>query len=162
MKHLHYIFYLPILLFCCNATFIGDKALKSVELETTIDSNRIYSDFLKNTAWNSDWILGLDRTKNNYKLTKPAKKKRKRAGNSTVFGENNEFTSFYSAFCGNDCFTNCYGHYQLIAGSRLEISVDSITYSGECKKSTERFIYQQKQYFQLKIQKDTIYLIKSK
>jgi hypothetical protein len=160
MKSSHYIFCLIIVLICCNNTAYRKILPKIDTTETIIDSNHVYLDVLKNTAWISDGIVGLDRARNKYKLVRAPKKMGKWAGNMTSFGDNDQFTSFYSAFCGNDCFTATYGHYQLMASSRLELLVDSITYRGECKKSTLRFSYPMKQSFQLEIQRDTLHLIK--
>jgi hypothetical protein len=128
--------------------------------KSVIDSNHVYLNVLKNTAWISDGIVGLDRTRNKYKLVRAPKKMGKWAGDMISFGANDQFTSFYSAFCGNDCFTAAYGHYQLMASARVEFLVDSITYSGDCKKATEYFPYYLKLSFQLKQKNDTLYLTK--
>ncbi len=160
MKKSHYIICLLIVLISCNNTTDLSNSIKNDTTATLIDSNHIFLNVLKNTTWISDGIVGLDRTRNKYKLTKAPEKMGKWAGNMTNFNEGNTFTSFYSAFCGNDCFTATHGHYQFIASSRLDILVDSITYAGECKKQTKRFLNPMKQSFQIETQKDTIYLIK--
>jgi hypothetical protein len=160
MKKSHYIFCLIIVLISCNNTADRNSFVKTDTTEAVIDSNLVFLNILKNTVWISDGIVGIDRTKNKYKLTKAPDKMGKWAGNMTSFDASNQFTSFYSAFCGNDCFTKAFGHYKFITPIRFALSVDSITYAGECKKPTERFLNPMKQVFQIETQKDTIYLIK--
>lgn len=57
-------------------------------------------------------------------------------GYSISFNEN-EFSSNYSAPCGNDCFTSVYGNYEFVKDSVIHITVTNINRSGFCEKKSQ-------------------------
>jgi len=55
----------------------------------------------------------------------------------TRFDSNGTFLSYYSAECGNDCFTSCYGRYYFADSDKIHLQLDSVTHSGECRSATD-------------------------
>ncbi|MCD9853414.1 hypothetical protein LUD75_01765 [Epilithonimonas sp. JDS] len=107
----------------------------------------IYKNELENGIWETNAILGLDPNAGKFTLTKFIQ--RKFAGNLTSFSNKEmNFSSGYTAFCGNDNFTTVIGKYDFFDKDKISISVDSVTYSGGWEKPTE-----------IRKKKDLIYLI---
>ena len=49
------------------------------------------------------------------------------------FVDSTNYVNYYTAPCGNDCFTSIYGKYKLLTDSTVSLTRDSITYRGECR-----------------------------
>lgn len=99
------------------------------------DVINIYENKLESETWETDQILGLDPNAKKYTLTKFIE--RKFAGNLTHFSGKSNFNSYYTSFCGNDNFRMLIGNYEFLDEDKVSISVDSISYSGEWKKTNE-------------------------
>lgn len=54
-------------------------------------------------------------------------------GNHLVFQEDGKFFSYYTAPCGNDCFTSVNGSYT-VKGNKITIEVQHVEYIRECQK----------------------------
>jgi hypothetical protein len=129
------LFILTVFIFSCNGKAIRNKNVKN-----------IYKDELEIGTWETDEILGLDPNTEKFILTKFVS--RKFAGFLTNFSEKMNFSSCYTAFCGNDIFTDVFGKYEFFDKDKISITVDSVTYSGGWEKPTE-----------VRKKKDLVYLI---
>lgn len=58
-------------------------------------------------------------------------------GNNIVFKEDGTFESYYTAPCGNDCFTNTSGTYKIINATHLTLFLKKISKSGMCEGDAE-------------------------
>jgi Uri superfamily endonuclease len=87
---------------------------------------------LQDTKWKIDYLLCLDETRERYELTAKNDTLEFDYGNFVLFSKNKTFESYYTAWCGNDCFRTVYGKYNIIFDTKLSITVDSVYYSGWC------------------------------
>ncbi len=95
-------------------------------------------------SWKIDHIIGYKNSweagenENEYMITPPRLMKENMEmfdyGNWVVFKDNQTFTSYYTAPCGNDCFPSSYGRYELLEDDQIKIWVDSIFVRGFCKE----------------------------
>jgi len=53
------------------------------------------------------------------------------------FTDSSNYVNYYTAPCGNDCFTSIYGKYKLLSDSTISLTRDSITYHGDCTQPTK-------------------------
>lgn len=99
----------------------------------------VENDYLKNTSWSINLLLGLDSLQSNYILYKPRVEQDiwDAYGDFVYFTDSSTFISYYSAPCGNDCFRTVYGKYKLYSGDFIELNVDSVSYDGDCWVPTE-------------------------
>lgn len=95
-----------------------------------------FKEILLKDKWITDHILGLDPKTETYKLTK-YNPKGKFAGNITQFLDSSTFHSKYTAWCGNDYFTDVTGKFKFLANDKITITVETVSYSGEWTKPTE-------------------------
>ncbi|WP_107038690.1 lipocalin family protein [Brumimicrobium mesophilum] len=58
-------------------------------------------------------------------------------GNNIVFKEDGTFESYYTAPCGNDCFTNTSGTYKIINTTHLTLFLQTITKNGMCEGNSK-------------------------
>lgn len=119
-----------------------------------------FNETLLKNGWITDHIIGLDPNTKTYKLTK-YNPKEMFAGNLTQFLDNSTFHSQYTAWCGNDNFTDVFGKYRFIDKDRIVIVVETVSYSGEWIKPTE---HRQTNYltFTISIAKDALILTRQK
>jgi hypothetical protein len=119
-----------------------------------------FNETLLKNGWITDNILGLDPNTKTYKLTK-YNPKEAFAGNLTHFLDNSTFHSQYTAWCGNDNFTDVFGKYRFIDKDRIVIIVETVSYSGAWTKPTE---HRQTNYltFTISIAKDALILTRQK
>jgi hypothetical protein len=116
------------------------KPLKMENLDfTTQITDTIKIDFkeiLLKDEWVTNYILGLDSITEIYELNK-FNKKDKFAGNITRFTDSVNYISQYTAWCGNDNFTQVYGQYKFLENNKITICAIKTTYSGEWTRPTE-------------------------
>lgn len=95
-----------------------------------------YEDLLYPNVWCTNAILGLNPTTETYELTKfvPGLF----AGNLTRFLDNGQFRSEFTAWCRNDNFTIVDGKYEFLSIDKLNILVESVTYTGDWNGSVGR------------------------
>jgi hypothetical protein len=93
---------------------------------------------------------------NNYILNKRDRSLGKWVGNITRFADSIHFESFNHAPCGIDCFTHTYGRYRFEEKDKVAFYLDSITWSGECKKPTEHINGSKSQTLFVAQKKDTL------
>lgn len=98
--------------------------------------NNNFREILLKDKWITDHILGLDPKTETYKLTK-YNPKGKFAGNITQFLGSSTFHSEYTAWCGNDNFTDVSGKFKFLGNDNITITVETVSYSGEWTKPTE-------------------------
>lgn len=55
-------------------------------------------------------------------------------GHFAIFQQDGTFENYYSPECCNDCYVSLEGIYELVNDSEVKIHVQTITYSGYCKK----------------------------
>lgn len=83
--------------------------------------------------WKIDYLL-LDSTRNEYVLSPvDTSDQRYNYGNHVRLLTDNSFQSWYTAPCGNDCFTSSTGRYVFIDPDHIQFFVDTITKHGECE-----------------------------
>jgi hypothetical protein len=119
-----------------------------------------FRELLLEDKWVTDHILGLDPKIKTYKLTK-FNTKGKFAGNITQFSDRSTFHSAYTAWCGNDYFTDVSGKFNFLDNDKIAITVETVTCSGEWTKPAE---HRETQYltFKISITDDTIILTMKK
>ena len=84
-------------------------------------------------------------------------------GYNTVFGKNNEnqYTSYYFAPCGNDCFPSITGTFEPIAPSYVRLNALKFEQSGDCKHRNEKLHNDTADYYIYKVSDKKIFLVKS-
>lgn len=58
-------------------------------------------------------------------------------GNNILFKDDGTFLSYYTAPCGNDCFTNTSGTFKMINSTHLTLFLKTVTKSGMCEGDSE-------------------------
>lgn len=86
-------------------------------------------------TWISNELLLSDETKEYFLLRKSPDGYN--FGNHITLNPDQTFTSFYTAECGNDCFTTSTGKYKIIDQNYICFYLEKITKSGDCSESTE-------------------------
>ena len=84
-------------------------------------------------------------------------------GYSTVFEKNNknQYTSYYFAPCGNDCFPSITGTFELIAPSYVRLNALKFEQRGFCENKDETLHHDTADYYIYKVSDKTIFLVKS-
>lgn len=117
--------------------------------------------FLQNTEWLShsfhSGIVGVDDTKCAYQFYKSKEERGKWAGDIFRLVDSIRFVSYYTAWCGNDCFTTVEGNYKFLSADTINFFVEKITTQGYCKDTIE---YPRKDFgsFKILMQQDTLRL----
>ncbi|MGJ1198429.1 hypothetical protein ACR777_19950 [Sphingobacterium spiritivorum] len=100
----------------------------------------VFPNYLKNTHWivNEGGLIAPDGEKTYYLSP--------RIDTGVIFNfhavnflDEEEFSSYDSWECGNDCFTKVYGKYYFTAANQIKMDVDSISTSGTCLAPTQIF-----------------------
>ncbi|MCD8044912.1 MAG: hypothetical protein LUH10_17915 [Tannerellaceae bacterium] len=76
-----------------------------------------------------------------------------RYGTTITFQDSVHYHISYAAPCGNDCFFNSYGKYQLFVDDQLILTEDSVRLYGDCFGTDSAGIYTQ-QLFQITYPED--------
>jgi len=84
-------------------------------------------------------------------------------GYNTVFGKNNknQYTSYYFAPCGNDCFPSITGTFEPIAPSYVRLNALTFERTGDCKHKNETLHNDTADYYIYKVSNKKIFLVKS-
>ena len=90
---------------------------------------------LTNTEWKIDYLFCYDETIERYSMSVKSDTLEFNWGNFVLFSNNGTFKSYYTAWCGNDCFRTVYGKYKIISETTLSAKVDSATFQGWCTNS---------------------------
>lgn len=107
--------------------------------------------------WNSNELIEKDGTKAYFLY--PINSNGYNYGNHISIKADQTFECFYTAFCGNDCFTKTKGKYKIIDKNYICFYLEEITKTGDCSENSESNI-DLGLYFYYK--KDKIfYLVKS-
>lgn len=85
--------------------------------------------------WNIDQLIESDETKE-YAIY-PINPDGNNHGNHIAINADQTFECGYSAFCGNDCFTNTKGKYKIIDKNYICFYLEKITKSGDCSGDSE-------------------------
>ncbi len=124
-----------------NKNLLSISIICFISFSLTVDAqkiekkNNIYKTELKKNTWITNEIIGLDAKTKKYVLTKFTEQTF--AGFLVSFKEDNIYTSFYVAPCGNDYFTTVNGRYKFLNKDKISFIVDSVSYFGMAKKPTE-------------------------
>lgn len=86
-------------------------------------------------TWNTNELLLSDQTKEYFLF--PQNAADYNFGNHLKLNPNQTFESFYTAECGNDCFTTSKGKYKIIDQNYICFYLEKITRSGDCSGNTE-------------------------
>ena len=95
------------------------------------------NNYLNGSEWRTKQLLCLEETVELYEFTMIDTTLKYNYGNFVKFTDSTNFVSFYTAPCGNDCFTSVYGKYHFTAKTEMCFNVDSVTYNGECYQPTK-------------------------
>lgn len=90
---------------------------------------------LVNKKFKTEQLIGFTSDKFNYPLIPVDSSTAKWSGNVIKFIDSVHFISSYEAWCGNDCFTKVHGRYYFTDSLKVRFYTDTITYSGECRKT---------------------------
>ena len=123
------------------------------------EADSLSKEFLLNTSFKIDKILGLDSSIVKYHISLASDTPRFDYGNRLSFNDS-LFYSYYTAPCGNDYFTDVLGPYRILEGNVLEIYVKQVNYHGEWDppKPTE---YPKEQWLRFEVTKEgTDYILK--
>lgn len=101
------------------------------------DSILLVDNYLIGTKWRINDLLCLNEKMEKYTLAMIDTTERYSYGNLIRFSDSTNFVSYYTAWCGNDCFTTVFGKYKLLSEDEVAFSVDSVTYRGDCYAPTE-------------------------
>ena len=100
---------------------------------TETRKNVSYENYLKGTEWKCSDVPFESEEVGQYSFEKFVADGQMHWGNFIQF-EENTFSTYYRAPCGNDCFTSVNGDYRFIGENLIKIKVTSISYSGFCGK----------------------------
>ncbi|SHF54526.1 hypothetical protein [Dysgonomonas macrotermitis] len=91
--------------------------------------------------WKIDYLIGINQIDEFNIETihyEDDQKYRFHYGNNAKFAEDGTFMCYYSAPCGNDCFRQTYGRYNVTDENHIRIYADSISINGMCQNVDER------------------------
>ncbi|RZJ48450.1 MAG: hypothetical protein EOO44_21085, partial [Flavobacterium sp.] len=86
-------------------------------------------------TWNTNELLLSDQTKEYFLFRQNAADYN--FGNHLKLNPNQTFESFYTAECGNDCFTTSKGKYKIIDQNYICFYLEEISRSGDCSGNTK-------------------------
>ena len=112
--------------------FICLSLLVALSSFTYID----YTNSLKNKTFRVDGNAFEKIERESYTLSVFEKTKTYSYGNFITFTDST-FHSYYTAPCGNDCFTDVKGTYTFLTDSTVQFFVNSITKTGHCMMSKD-------------------------
>lgn len=62
-------------------------------------------------------------------------------GNHLKLNLDGTFNSWYSAPCGNDCFTSSNGTYTQLDSNHYQFIIENVSYSGTCRNRTSPYTF---------------------
>ena len=119
----------------------------SCNLSNNFSKNIEYMNPLVKT-WKINAKAFVDLKRENYILSPSNPNEKYQYGNFVSFSKNGSFHGFYSAPCGNDCFTSINGTYKLIGKNKISIFIKEIERSGFCAEKS-MVINKQVGYFEI-------------
>lgn len=150
------------LLFFLSFTILIACGNASKTASTTNKANVLENPFL-GISWKINSPAFIDETAASYTLTPPAEEKEKfpNFGHFVQFNEDGTFRGYYSAMCGNDCFTSVDGNYTLTTDNQVKIFIKKALNSGFCN---DTLLIEKKDMgkFEIITQKDKSLLLKKK
>ena len=87
---------------------------------------------LAQTSWRIDGNAFVSKERESYSLSPKDPDNQFEYGYFVDFKEDGSFHGYYTARCGNDCFTTIYGTYTMLNESQVKIFVKSVSQKGEC------------------------------
>ncbi len=146
-----------VVLFVCASLILAcnkkPKVAQDTEVEPEVEIE--IDNYLVGTRWAVFHLFCLSDDVESYNLKRVTPERGFSYGNWLSFVDSTNFMSGYSAPCGNDCFTTVYGKYKLIEDEKIVVSVDSVTYDGDCAAPTE-YREKKKTIFNIKQDGDTL------
>lgn len=128
---IYFFIWLSILCVGCN-----NNQINISNISTDLSA---YPNPLKQTKWvvTNNKIVGLNLMDTLFLLTKKYDTVQIWNYYAIEFTDNVHFNSYDSWECGNDCFTETFGHYKFVKEFEIELYTDSITRRGICNSATE-------------------------
>lgn len=129
------------------AVCYSDERDAGTEIKQIINGTTM-EELIENTTLEGSWkinqLIGdeigglienpfLNDYKNEFQLTKADDEYA--YGDNVQFNPDNTFISYYSAPCGNDCFTKTYGTYRFTDERRVQFLLERIVVTGDCPNS---------------------------
>ena len=107
--------------------------------------------------WKINNILGADINKEDFYILTPEWS----YGNHLQLSTDGNFESWYSAPCGNDCFTRSYGTYKKISEEYISFHIQKVERWGWCRDEWEVEKNETNTYYVYKKSESEIYLLKT-
>ncbi|WP_143032243.1 hypothetical protein [Tenacibaculum sp. MAR_2009_124] len=125
--------------------------MKKLFITLILISNFSFAQDLVNDHWSIDKIIGQNLNDiNSYILTQIDINKGSE-GHRIYFEKNGTFSCYYSAQCGNDCFSQSTGTYEIVDKEHLKLFVKKFQQFGFCKSETLKLNHDLGIYFAIKI-----------
>lgn len=134
------ILFLAIPTFVIGYHLIPDRSDNQPETKVEVENSNPKIDSLMTSHYSGKtYHIGWDLDKEDeFTYNKPSEE-RFEYGYYISFEDSINYKIYYTAPCGNDCFTTRRGEYKLITPDTLEMVLYSIEYEGICRKDTEYY-----------------------
>ncbi|BDS11028.1 hypothetical protein [Aureispira anguillae] len=127
--------------------------------ESTSNTKLTAADFsLLNTRWRVNRPIFFEKDQSTYELKSVDQSQKHAFGHFVTFKEDGSFQGYYSAPCGNDCFTTIKGTYTLNNKTEINIFIESATQSGFCTNPVQ-FKNHKRGTFTISLQADNNFLL---
>ncbi|WP_353159740.1 hypothetical protein [Myroides odoratus] len=84
--------------------------------------------------------------------------KMERFGNFIEFKEDQTFSCYYTAPCGNDCFTSTAGVYTIIGKNQIVLTLQRLQQDGMCMQSREETV--ELGVYDIRKEKEIVHIVK--
>ncbi len=114
--------------------FITITSFSFTQSRDAIDYERIE---LAGLTYKSSYNVFSEEDRNQYILEDFVKLKSGYSWGNFISFTEKSFHTYYSAPCGNDCFTSVDGTYKFVGENRIQVFVETINRSGFCQLKSE-------------------------
>lgn len=139
----------------CHSTQKNATPITENQIRNKFTFSQVQSFF--NYTWSISSPAFFHKDQKTYKLQTQKTDKRPAFGHFVTFKKDGTFSGYYTAPCGNDCFTSIDGHYKINDFSNLEIFVKNAEQKGYCNNPIH-FSNKKRGTFKLTKQSDHILL----
>mgnify|MGYP000135281048 CR=1 FL=1 len=126
------------------------KRLFTILILISISSFSFAQD-LVNDHWGIDKIIGQNLNDTDSYILTQVDINKNPYGNHIDFKKNGTFSCYYSAPCGNDCFSLSTGTYEIVDKEHLKLFIEEYKQFGFCKSETLKLNHDLGIYFAVKI-----------
>ncbi|CAM1373506.1 hypothetical protein [Tenacibaculum xiamenense] len=126
------------------------KRLFAILILISISSFSFAQDLVKD-HWSIDKIIGQNLNDTDSFILTQIDNNKGSEGHRIYFEKNGAFSCYYSAQCGNDCFSQSTGTYEIVDKEHLKLFVVEYKQFGFCKSETLKLNHDLGIYFAVKI-----------